>query len=157
MELWEQPLSRRRFLGATAIAAVGARPLAQAALRAPARLPMPGRSGIDHIVVVMMENRSFDHYLGWLPGADGKQEGFTFLDRDGGEHRTHRLTTFTGCGQADPDHSYEGGRVELDEGACDGWLWAGDNDEFCIGYYDAADLAFYSEAAPYWTTCDRYF
>src|ERR1043166_1417661 len=30
-------------------------------------LPPPAASGINHIVVVMMENRSFDHFLGWLP------------------------------------------------------------------------------------------
>ena len=83
MELWEQPLSRRRFLGATAAAALGARPLAHAALRAPAALPKPAKSGIDHVIVVMMENRSFDHLVGWLPGADGKQAGLTFLDAAG--------------------------------------------------------------------------
>ena len=38
-------------------------------------LPSPEHSGITHIVVVMMENRSFDHFLGWLPGADGQQAG----------------------------------------------------------------------------------
>ena len=38
-------------------------------------LPDPANSGIEHIVFVMMENRSFDHYLGWLNGADGKQAG----------------------------------------------------------------------------------
>ena len=39
----------------------------------------------DTVVVLMMENRSFDHLLGWLPGADGKQEGLTFRgpDREG--------------------------------------------------------------------------
>src|SRR5580704_5041606 len=31
-------------------------------------LPAPADSGIQHTVVVMMENRSFDHFLGWLPG-----------------------------------------------------------------------------------------
>ena len=31
--------------------------------------PNPSQSGIEHIVVVMMENRSFDHLLGWFPGA----------------------------------------------------------------------------------------
>ena len=30
-----------------------------------------------------MENRSFDHFLGWLPGADGKQAGLTYLDATG--------------------------------------------------------------------------
>jgi phospholipase C len=33
-------------------------------------LPTPAASGIEHIVVVMMENRSFDHLLGWLPNAN---------------------------------------------------------------------------------------
>jgi phospholipase C len=28
----------------------------------------PAASGLEHIVVVTMENRSFDHMLGWLPG-----------------------------------------------------------------------------------------
>lgn len=29
-------------------------------------LPSPESSGIDHIVVVTMENRSFDHFFGWF-------------------------------------------------------------------------------------------
>jgi phospholipase C len=35
------------------------------------RSPPPEISGIEHIVVLMMENRSFDHMLGWLDGAMG--------------------------------------------------------------------------------------
>ena len=60
----------------------------------------------------MMENRSFDHYLGWLPGADGKQAGLTYVDRDGVAARTHHLTDYQGCAHPDPDHSFEGGRVQ---------------------------------------------
>ena len=33
-----------------------------------------------HVVLVMMENRSFDHFLGWLPGANGKQAGLVFTN-----------------------------------------------------------------------------
>ena len=62
-----------------------------------------------------------------------------------------------GCGYNDPDHSYQGGRIELNGGKCNGWLLDTANDIFCIGYYKASDLAFYSHAAPYWTTCDQYF
>jgi phospholipase C len=123
----------------------------------PPNLPPPAGSGIDHIVVVMMENRSFDHFLGWLPGADGRQAGMTFEDRKGVAHSTYRLSEFQGCGHSDPDHSWEGGRVEYGNGRCDGWLRAGQNDEFAIGYYTGADLPFYGRAAPYWTVCDRYF
>src|SRR5438552_2526548 len=72
----------------------------------PSRLPSPASSGIDHIVVVMMENRSFDHFLGWLPGADGRQAGLAFDDAAGVAHNTYHLTEFQGCGYSDPDHSW---------------------------------------------------
>src|SRR5262249_48875318 len=75
-------------------------------------LPTPSNSGIDHIVVVMMENRSFDHLFGWIRGAKGKQAGLVFKDADGIPHATHHLAPdFTGCGHPDPDHSYTGGRI----------------------------------------------
>jgi phospholipase C len=155
-------ISRRRFLGGAAatvgtVAMGGLGPTPEASAR-PAGLPAPGNSGIDHVVVLMMENRSFDHYLGWLPDADGRQKGLTYLDRDGVPHRTHALAPeFQGCDHPDPDHSFEGGRVEYDGGAADGWLRAGDNDEYAIGYYTRKDLDFLGRAAPAWTTCDRYF
>jgi phospholipase C len=150
-------LSRRQLLtGAAGVA--GALALgAQGDATAATRLPAPGASGIDHIVVLMMENRSFDHYLGWLPGADGKQAGLAYVDRDGVTRSTHHLTDYQGCAHPDPDHSYEGGRVQYNGGRCDGWLRSGQNDEFAIGYYDRQDLGFYGRAAPYWTTFDRYF
>ncbi|GAA2165180.1 hypothetical protein GCM10009845_22130 [Pedococcus bigeumensis] len=104
-----------------------------------------------------MENRSFDHYLGWLPGARGKQAGLTYIDRYGVPHGTHHLKDYQGCAHPDPDHSFEGGRVEYNDGRCDGWLKAGDNDTFAIGYYTDADLAFYGKAARDWTVCDNCF
>ncbi len=123
-----------------------------------AGLPRASASGIEHIVVVMMENRSFDHYLGWAPGADGIQEGLAFPDETGALVPTYPLAPdYQGCGHPDPDHSYAGGRVELDGGACDGWLVAGDNDEFAIGFYTADDLPFYRRAVRRGVTLDRYF
>ena len=66
--------------GATAgILAFGDLGRAGMALSQPA-LPSPDASGIEHVVVLMMENRSFDHYLGWPPNADGRQEGLTYID-----------------------------------------------------------------------------
>lgn len=120
-------------------------------------LPVPDESGIEHVVVVMMENRSFDHMLGWMPRADGKQAGLAYLDKNGRSVATHHLTDFQGCAWHDPDHSYEGGRVQFNRGRCDGFLRSGDNDEFAVGYYERADLPFFAEAALAWTTFDRYF
>jgi len=143
-------------LAAAAAAAAGAGPLARAAAAAPSKLPQPARSGLDHVVVVMMENRSFDHILGWLPGADGKQAGLTYLDAAGTSHATFPLAPdFQGCAHPDPDHSYDGARVEWNNGACDGWLRV--NDEYSIGYYRQQDLPFLGKAAPAFTSCDRFF
>jgi phospholipase C len=155
-------LTRRDFLrgAATAgmVAGLGALGRGGTALGQASTLPAPEASGLDHVVVVMMENRSFDHYLGWLDGADGRQWGLKYRDRNGVRRSTFPLAPdFQGCGHPDPDHSYEGGRVELNGGACDGWLRTGDNDEFAIGFYTKKDLAFLGAAAPRWTTCDRYF
>jgi phospholipase C len=154
-------ITRRGVLRAglgVAAAGVGSRLLGTApASAAAAALPTPATSGIDHIVVVMMENRSFDHFLGWLPGANGRQAGLTYTDPAGVRHSTHHLTDYQGCAHPDPDHSFRGGRVAFNGGACDGWLRAGANDQFVIGYYEASDLAFFRSAARQWTVFDRYF
>jgi phospholipase C len=152
-------LTRRRLLAAGGATALGGFALAapwSGAAAAPG-LPPPAKSGIDHVIVVMMENRSFDHFTGWVPGADGRQAGLRFVDRYGVPHNTWHLTDFQGCAHPDPDHSYEGGRIEFNRGKCDGWLRAGENDPFAIGYYTAADLDFWRRAAADWTVCDRYF
>lgn len=121
-------------------------------------LPKPNKSGISHIVLVTMENRSFDHFLGWLPGANGMQAGLSFTDTAGNTYPTYHLTDYQGCGHADPDHSYAGGRVQYDNAKCDGFLeTAPAGDTFPIGYYTQPDLAFLGQAAPGWTTFDRYF
>lgn len=137
-------LSRRSFLrvsaGAGGALAAGMTPAGRL-LAAESPLPAPDSSGISHIVVMMMENRSFDHFLGWLPRANGRQAGLTYLGSNGQPHSTFALATntltgnFQGCGMQDPDHSFEGGRVEFDNDACDGWRKNGANpaDDFSIG------------------------
>ena len=122
-----------------------------------ALLPSPDSSGIEHIVVVMQENRSFDHLLGWMPNANGRQAGLSYPDHNGAMQPTHRLTTFTGCNFADPDHSYAGGRSEYNNGHMNGWLRTGTNDSFCIGYYEEADLPLFGSLARNFTTLSNYF
>ena len=158
MAFHQERVSRRHFLTSLAVAgslgALSGRPtLAQQP--SPTSLPTPEYSGIDHVVLVMMENRSFDHFLGWLPGANGWQAGLRYPNFTGQLQPTHHLTDFQGCGFQDPDHSYEGGRIEYDGGKCDGWLRV--NDVYSIGYYEQSDLAFLGAAAPGWTVCDNYF
>jgi phospholipase C len=121
-------------------------------------LPNPADAGIEHVVVVTMENRSFDHLLGWLPNADGKQAGLAYADPAGASHNTYSLSgDFTGCPHADPDHSYDGARIQYDGGRMDGFLRDTSNDIFSIGYYGQQDIPFYAALAQHYTSCDRYF
>jgi phospholipase C len=148
------PLTRRQLLiGSAATAAGAAVGRAVAApktsrLVTPTTLPSPNDSGIDHIVVVVMENRSFDHYLGWMAtepkfgAVEGKQAGLSYVDSNGATQSTYRLAVRQGCGMDDPDHSYSGGRVQFNGGACDGFAKTSP-DTFPLGYYTRADLPFY--------------
>ena len=118
----------------------------------------PNKSGIDHIVIVMMENRSFDHLLGWMPGARGKQAGLSYTDKSGISHKTQWLAPdYTGCGHPGPDHSYGPDRVAYNNGVMDGFLRAGSNDVYSIGYYVEHDIPFYSALAQTYMTCDNWF
>jgi phospholipase C len=155
-------ISRREFIRSAAFSTAGvaigglAVPKAYGAKRDKS-LPKPHLSGVEHIIVVMMENRSFDHFLGWVPGADGRQMAM-YPDDDGTMRPTMPLAPdYQGCGYTDPDHTYAGGRSEYNGGRCDGWLTTGNNDTYAIGYYTQADLPFYASAAAAWTTLDRYF
>lgn len=152
---------RRRLLAGMAAsgAALGSVGSALAARpRAAGVLPLPQDCGIDHFVVVMMENRSFDHIMGWLPGANGQQAGLQFPDVNGQLQPTHDLAPdYQNCSFADPSHSYDGGRTHADGNAMDGFLLtqpAGDT--FPIGYYTESAVPFYSAASRNATICDHY-
>ena len=147
-------MKRRDFLRSLA-GATGAAAFLPAATR-PGRVD-PDDSGIEHVVVVMMENRSFDHVLGWLPTADGRQSGLRYTDVTGRVHATFPLAPdYTGCGHRDPDHSYLGGRFQYAGGTMSGFLKTG-NDEFSIGYYVERARPFASALARHYTTLDRSF
>ena len=72
------------------------------------KLPRPGDAPFDTVVVLMMENRSFDHVLGWLPGANGKQAGLSYVDEAGESFETYRLAPdYQGCELQDPFHFWQ--------------------------------------------------
>jgi phospholipase C len=162
----DEAMRRREFLQRTALTAglaglasvLPAETLVAEAARKQRRneIPAPRNMPIDTFVVLMMENRSFDHYLGWMPNADGRQAGLSYTDLQGVVHQTHRLTPdWQGCGHPDPDHSWGGGRKQMDGGKMDGFLKTG-NDEFAIGYYGEGDLGFIQDAAKAFTTFDHF-
>jgi phospholipase C len=176
-------LTRRCFLqliGASAGLAVTGLdgPFQAAASAAPAAHPK-GSNGVQHVVVLMMENRSFDHFLSWLPGADGRHD-MTYLSTDGNVYPNYPLAPdFQGCGYSDPDHSWEGFLVQRNFGRMDGFLQrptapAGNPgvtlaaaNTFPVGYYTnrhhdhtrkaMPDLPVTGALAENYTVLDRYF
>ncbi len=167
----EEGLRRRDFLQRTAAAAGGVglasvlptqQLVAEAARRQRTKVPAPRDLPIDTFVVLMMENRSFDHYFGWRTDADGRNAGLQYPDKDGKPVPTYRLTPdFQGCGHPDPDHGWFGGRWQFNAGRNDRFLTgneAGDgSDEFAIGYYQEEDLPFTGPASQAFMLHDRFF
>ena len=177
-------LSRRKFLqiaaASTGLAITGADLLSQAVANASPMLRPNGSRGIKHVVILMMENRSFDHFLGWVPGADGRHDRTYVSAVDGNTYPNYPLAPdFQGCGYSDPDHSWEGWLVQHNHGKLDGFLQrptAPANNPgvtlaaantFPIGYYTnlnpdgtrkmVPDLPVIGALAEHYTTLDRYF
>ncbi len=164
-------MRRRDFLARTA-ALAGAAGLAsllptdslvgRAAARELLPLPPPRQVPIDTVVVLMMENRSFDHYFGWHDHADAKNVGLSYPDADGNPVATHRLTRdFQGCAFKDPDHSWNGGRWQYHGGKMNGFVQGNGtlhgSDAYAAGYYLRRDLPFVPWVARAYTLYDRWF
>src|ERR1700733_1504998 len=118
-------LTRRKFftlMGAAAGAATSSELLSQAAASASAAGYRRGAGGVEHVVILMMENRSFDHFLSWLPGANGRHD-LSFLAPDGFTYPNYPLAPdYQGCCYSDPDHSWEGWLLQSNGGLNNGFL-----------------------------------
>jgi phospholipase C len=118
----------------------------------------PSKAPFDTVVVLMMENRSFDHLLGWFPGANGKQEGLCYPGLHGGEVATFPLGSDTqACGDKDPAHDWKSAAIQYGNGACDGWLktqFTGDH--FPVGYYGHEQVPVLGSLAKNFTLFDDY-
>ena len=161
-------ISRRRFLAVSASATTlglnacvgsGTTCFTGAEQQLTCVLPDPKAAPFDTVVVLMMENRSFDHMLGWLPGANGRQAGLVYADTQGNLHETWPLAPdFQGCTYEDPDHTWPGVATQYADGRCDGFLQTAKvGDRFPIGYYNKDDLPILSALALNYTTFDNYF
>jgi len=167
----ESDLSRREFLERTAWAAglAGATALPASTILAEAAeandgadpLPKPRKIQIDHFVILMMENRSFDHYFGWASDEADAIQQQSYPDPTGTRVPTRHFSTlgtggvqYKGCGHPDPGHGWTSGRAQL----LGGFLAAGSgNDEFALTYYNRGDLGFIHDAASQYTLYDQYF
>lgn len=179
-------MSRREFLakvtavGGTAFLASWASPVIEKAYA------MGSGAGslndIEHIVLFMQENRSFDHYFGRMSGVEGfgntpdnppavfQQKGFNPKTRaidPNGITLPFRLDTtngpsLTGSCINDPDHTWIGLHEAWNGGANDKWLPMSaksrsvGNTPALMGYYQREDIPIHYMLADAFTICDHY-
>ncbi|UQA92453.1 phosphocholine-specific phospholipase C [Streptomyces halobius] len=161
--------NRRRFLqiaGATAGTAALAGSIARAAA-----IPAARRSGslqdVEHIVVLMQENRSFDQYFGTLKGVRGFGDPRTVTlpngkpvwnQPDGGKDVLPFHPDAEDLGMqfiADLNHDWEGGHKAFHNGAYDQWIPA--KSERTMAYLTRPDIPFHYALADAFTVCDAYY
>ena len=174
--------SRRDFLKKVALLTGGAgawHVLPQSVHKAMAIAPDPGTTFYDaeHVVMLMQENRSFDHCFGTLKGVRGFNDPRAITipgkfpvwlqpDNHGNRFTPHRLdiknTKVTWMG--DLPHSWENQVDARNEGKFDGWIEAKrpGNPEYrdfplTMGYYTREDIPFYYAMADAFTVCDQHF
>ncbi|MEO9224066.1 MAG: alkaline phosphatase family protein [Acidimicrobiales bacterium] len=166
-------VTRRQFLAAAAGAAAMSSGLLAAcsssssAKKGNKQGKLPGVGGItdpkkapfDTVVVLMMENRSYDHLLGWMPGTNGKQAGLKFPDLHGAMVPTEALGSNTqACGDKDPAHDWQSVAKQFNDGKLDGWLQTQTTgDHFPIGYYEQPQVPILGALAQNYTLFDNYF
>jgi phospholipase C len=166
-------MNRRHFLQSVGLSAASAALLRNSLARA-AALPAVRRSGtiqdVEHVVVFMQENRSFDHYFGHLPGVRGYSDRFPLqlpggkpvwfqprMQRPGETILPFHLDTRRSSAQfvKDLDHSWATQHGAIAGGRLDGWPRS--KTDMTMGYFLRADVPFHYALADAFTICDHYF
>jgi phospholipase C len=121
---------------------------------------------LTHIIVMMKENRAFDHLLGQLhsegkPAVEPIPSTFSNPDATGTGVVTpsHQTTT---CVHNDPDHQWSAMHTQVDNGKMDGFVRSAalstlTDGHFVMTYYDQTDFPFYYWLAKTYAINDRHF
>ena len=161
---------RRRFLKTMAgvsagAASAGAMPASiRRALAIPAQRTTGSLMDVQHVVILMQENRSFDHYLGTLRGVRGFDDprpaplpsGAPVWEQPSsrGPLLPFHLDTATSSAQClgDIDHTWKGSHEQWKN-----WdAWVKVKGRMCMGHFTRTDLPYYHALADAFTVCDAY-
>ncbi|MDN3359838.1 phosphocholine-specific phospholipase C [Actinomadura sp. DC4] len=161
-------INRRRFMqlaGGTAAASALSTSIARAA-----EIPANRRTGtlrdVEHVVVLMQENRSFDHYFGTLRGVRGFGDPHpvtlpsgrpVWYQSDGTRDVLPFRPEVDDLGLVflqDLDHSWNGGHLALNQGRYDKWIPA--KTATTMAYFTRKDIPFHYALADAFTVCDAY-
>ncbi|CAI1127615.1 Non-hemolytic phospholipase C precursor [Serratia quinivorans] len=160
--------SRREILRAAAIGSAFS--LLPASIRKALAIPANNRTGtlndVEHVVILMQENRSFDHYFGTLPGVRGFSDRIT-IPLPGGRHvwqqqgenrlvLPYHLDSKRGNAQrvSGTPHSWVDEQSAWDNGRMSAWPTY--KTPTSMGYYRRHELPFQFALAETFTLCDAY-
>jgi phospholipase C len=174
-------LTRRRLLKGAAqmAAAVAAGSLMPPNVQRMLAQGTPANSSladIKHVVLLMQENRSFDHYFGTLAGVRGFDDPKALslgagrsvfyqpdVENPEGYLLPFHLNTRASSAQKIPStsHAWAVQHEAWNGGKMDQWLQAhrkadGRNGPYCMGYYTREDIPFQFALAEAFTICDNY-
>jgi len=161
--------NRRGLLKLAAGAAVGAGAIPPAiaqALATPAHRRTGTLKDVEHVVILMQENRAFDHYFGTLRGVRGFGDPRPIKLPSG--KTVWEQPTKTGSAVVSPfhldaaatgaqtmlslDHSWKGSHARWKRHDA----WIGAKGPLTMGYFTRADIPFYYALADAFTICDGY-
>jgi len=162
--------TRRTLLQAgIGAAALGAMPAAIArALAIPADVRHGSIADVQHVVILMQENRGFDHYFGTMRGVRGfgdplpiplpaGRDIWSQETKDGRHIAPFHLSTeahFALMRMAGTPHGWPDAQAAWDHGRMAHWPAA--KTERALGHYARADLPFQFALAEAFTLCDAY-
>jgi phospholipase C len=120
---------------------------------------------IDHIIVMMKENRSYDHYFGQLHvsgQADSEPAPATFTNPDLSQRKVGPFHLTATRIRQDPGHQWAQMHDQIHNGLMDGFVRSAahttrTDGHFAMGFYDAKDLPFYYFLANTFAIADRHF
>lgn len=122
-------------------------------------------AGIDHVIVVMMENRSFDHYLGGLKleagmDVDGLTGSETNPNAAGEDVPVFHLTE--NC-QYDPPHGWGSSHDQFADGTNSGFVLehearvGASQGDWVMGYYNDVEVPIHWALAQHYCVPDAFF
>src|SRR5215212_1016008 len=121
------------------------------------------KTPIQHFIVLMQENHTFDNYFGTYPGANGIPEGTCIPVDPFDKTNTDCVEPFHIGDRPidDLDHSESTFKLQYNEGQMNGFVYAlnerNQNGALAMGYYDDRDLPYYWNLADEFVLFDRFF
>ncbi|TLY01023.1 MAG: alkaline phosphatase family protein [Thaumarchaeota archaeon] len=111
---------------------------------------------IQHVVVIVQENHSFDNYFGTYPDANGLPPGVALPAKPNGTASVKPFPLNNDVPPRDICHSWGCAHAEFDGGKMDGFVYTAAS-VMTMGYFDYHQIPYYWDYASQYVLMDNYF